>query len=244
MELHELSLTNRDSQWLESLDFNAVDICRFFGVPPHMIGIHGQEPADIEQTGIEFVRFTLHPLACRFEQAADRDLLIDPETHYTRFHLDELQRGSMLNRYSAHNIGVQGGWKLPNEVRREEGLNPIEGGDEPRFPMNMQPAGGGPDWNEQGGPPGKGKKKPKKRAASREQDEEDDDLPGGRKDDDGQAMDGDKDYARLKAGFRPILEDAAQRIAAAEIRTLSRAGRPCRKRQGQIQCLGGGLFCR
>ncbi len=221
MELHELSLTNRDSQWLESLAFNAVDICRFFGVPPHMIGIHGQEPADIEQTGIEFVRFTLHPLACRFEQAADRDLLIDPETHYTRFHLDELQRGSMLNRYSAHNIGVQGGWKLPNEVRREEGLNPIEGGDEPRFPMNMQPAGGGPDWNEQGGPPGKGKKKPKKRAASREQDEEDDDLPGGRKDDDGQAMDGDKDYARLKAGFQPILEDAAQRIAAAEIRTLS-----------------------
>ena len=90
MELHELSLTNRDSQWLESLDFNAIDICRFFGVPAHMIGIRGEDPADIEQTGIEFVRFTLHPLACRFEEAADRDLLLDPDKHFTRFDLDEI----------------------------------------------------------------------------------------------------------------------------------------------------------
>ena len=40
MELHELSLTNRDSQWLESLDFNAIDICRFFGVP----AAHDRDP--------------------------------------------------------------------------------------------------------------------------------------------------------------------------------------------------------
>ena len=114
----------------------------------------------MSRRGSSSCAFTLHPLACRFEQAADRDLLIDPETHFTRFHLDNLQRGSMPNRYSAHNIGVQGGWKLPNEVRREEGLQSDRRRRQPRFPMNMQPAGGGPDWNEQGGPPGKGKKKP------------------------------------------------------------------------------------
>ena len=221
MELHELSLTNRDSQWLESLDFNAIDICRFFGVPPHMIGIRGEDPSDIEQTGIEFVRFTLHPLAVRLEEAADRDLLLDPDKNFTRFDLDNLQRGAMAARYGAHNVAIQGGWKLVNEARREEGYNPIEGGDTPRFPMNMQPAGGGPDWNEQGGPPGKGKKKPKKRAASREQDEEDDDLPGGRKDDGGDAIDGDKDYAATKRIFTPLLDDAAGRIAAAECRHLA-----------------------
>jgi len=208
MELHELGLSNRDSQWLESLDFNAIDICRFFGVPPHMIGIRGEDPRDIEQTGIEFVRFTLHPLAVRLEQAADRDLILDPEKHYTRFDLDNLQRGSMAARYGAHNVAVQGGWKTANEVRAEEGYNPIEGGDTPRFPTNMQPAGGGPDWNTQGGQPGKGKKKAKPA------EEEDDESPPGRMKDD------QADNAMMD-GFAPLLEDAAQRIAAAEIRMLS-----------------------
>ena len=126
----------------------------------------------------------------------------------------------MLSRYQAHNIAVQGGWKVANECRREEGYNPMEGGNTPRYPLNMHPAGGGPDWNEQGGQPGKATKKKKKPGKAGKGQEEEDDQPGGRKDDDGKAMDGDKNYALLKAGFAPVLEDAAQRIAAAEIRTL------------------------
>lgn len=202
MEIHELGLSNRDSQWLESLDFNATDIARFFGVPPHMIGIRNAEPrANVEQASLEFVIYTLGPLAVRFEQAANRDL-IDDDTYYTKIALDALMRGDMLSRYQAHNIAIQGGWELVNEARELEDRNPIEGGDVPRYPANLQPAGGGPDQNEQGGQPGKGKPK----QPAQKQDEE----PTRR-----------ERQRQSQAAFERMLDDAAERVAAAEIRGLS-----------------------
>lgn len=230
MELHELGLSNRDTQWLESLNFNALDICRFFGVPPHMIGVRTEGTYDVEQLGIEFVRYSLRPLAVRFEEAANRDLILKDDDangrgHFTRYGLDELERGAMAARYGANNVAIQGGWKTKNEVRREEGLNPKPGGDDLQQALNMQPAGGGPDWNEQGGQPGKGKRKAK--AAVDDDADEDGDSsvkrrqkqaaekneakPGKNDDDAGQAT---------RRTFEPLLRDAAQRIAAAEIRGL------------------------
>ena len=156
MKIHELGLTNRDSQWLESREFSAEEICRFFGVAPYMIGVKTSAPlGSIEQQSLEFATYTLGPLAVRFEQAANRDLVDEPDNYYTKIILDALVRANIESRYSAHNVAVQGGWKTINEVRETEDLNPIEGGDEPRFPMNMLPAGGGPDFDEQGGDPGK-----------------------------------------------------------------------------------------
>lgn len=162
MELHSLGLTNKDSQWIESRGFTAEEVCRFFGVSPHMIGIKSTAPlGSIEQQSLEFVLYTLGPLASRFEQAANRDLVREPKRYFTKISLDGLLRGDLKSRYEAHNIAVQGGWKTANEVREVEDMNPIEGGDESRFPLNMQPAGGGPDENEQGGQPGKGLPKEK-----------------------------------------------------------------------------------
>ena len=229
MTLESLGLTNRDSQWLESLDHNGIDICRFFGVPPHMIGLHAEGVTDVEQLGIEFVRYTLRPLARRFESAADRQLVMDPD-RFTRFHLDDLERGQLLTRYQAHNIGIQGGWKTANEARREEGYNPIDGGDTARFPMNMQPAGGAADWNEQGGQPGKGKRKvkgPRKPPAGEERSDWEETQT-----EDAKAARGEE-IAKCKLQnanckmpgtpselFEPLLRDCAARIAAAEIRGL------------------------
>ena len=83
----------------------------------------------------------------------------------------------------------------------------------------MQPAGGGPDWNEQGGPPGKGKKKKKGGKGAGEKGGEADDAPPKKKNDFGPPADDAAD-ARLRSAFLPLVDDAAQRIAAAEIRTL------------------------
>jgi len=160
MEIHELGLSNQDSQWIQAREFSAEEICRFFGVHPHLIGTKQPHLGNVEQQSIEFVQYTLGPLAVRFEQAADRDLIDDPGTFYTKIVLDALMRADLKSRYESANIAIQGGWKTANEIRSLEDLNPIEGGDEPRFPMNMQPAGGGPDENEQGGQPGKGLPKP------------------------------------------------------------------------------------
>ena len=227
MELHELGLSNRDSQWLESLNFNAIDICRFFGVMPHQIGIRTDAELDVEQMGLEFVIYTLAPLATRFEQAADRDLILDGEDYFTKYDFDGLLRGNKLVRAQAHNIGIQGGWLTVNEVRAEEGRNPVDGGDTARFPSNMQPAGGGPDWNEQGGQPGKGKKKPPTKAKDEDEDLLIDEDGAGDARSQSSVVSGQSSVAGQRTtdngqrtAFAILLDDAAARLAAAEIAGL------------------------
>ncbi len=227
MEIHELGLSHRDAQWLESRNFQAVEICRFFRVPPHMIGITDPSPkANVEQMSIEFVRYTLGPWACRWCQSIDRDLIDDREKFRAKINLDDLQKASMTDRYSANNVAIQGGWKTVNEVRASEGLDPVEGGDTPRFPANMQPAGGGPDWDQQGGQPGRGSpvEKPKKPPVvpTEEEEEAEPSKPQKRRDDEKRRK---RQGKKQKAGaaFGILLDDAAARLAAAEIARLERS---------------------
>lgn len=212
MELKELGLTNRDSQWIESRGFSAEEICRFFRVPAHLVGLKAAAAqGTVEQQGIEYVVYTVAPWAIRFEQAAQRDLFDEDTPYFNKLVLDGLLRGDQKSRYESYNIGVQGAWLTINEVRELEDRNPIEGGDTPRFPTNMQPAGGGPDRNEQGGQPGKGRPK-----APAPDSVEEDDSPTAY----------EKRRGNSTAAFGPLVDDAARRIAAAEISGLKpRAGK-------------------
>jgi HK97 family phage portal protein len=212
MELRELGLTNRDSQWIESRGFQAVEICRFFRVPPHLIGILDRATfSNIEQQSIEFVTYTLGPWAIRWEQSADRDLIDDSETYYTKMEMEGLLRGDVASRYAAYNVGVQGGWLLRNEVRELEDLDPIEGGDVPMSPMNMQPAGGGPDENQQGGQPGKAKPKAPPPPPPTDDTEDDEPTPKEKQ---------RRKTSDARAAFAILIDEAAGRIASAEIRGL------------------------
>jgi len=223
MELQSLGLTNQDSQWIESRAFEAVEICRFFRVPPHLVGILDKATfSNIEQQSLEFVLYTMLPWAIRWEQAADRDLVVEDD-HYTKLVLDGLLRGDMRTRYESHNIALQGGWKTRNEVRELEDLDPIEGGDTPLEPTNMQPAGGGPDQNEQGGQPGKGRPKEDTAASVSSTGETAEPGPDPTPAETPVSADtGVHGGADLEAVFGPLVADAAARIAAAEVRGLER----------------------
>lgn len=209
MEIHALQISNRDMQFIEGREFSAQEICGFFGVHPALMFKSKETAGNNEEISQQFKTYTLGPLAIRFEQAVDRDLLDDSEReeYFTRFNLDALTRATMKDRYEAHNIAVQGGWKTVNEVRDLEDLNPIDGGDESRFPLNMQPAGGGPDRNEQGGQPGKGQPKA---PATEEPDDEHPPQPRRK-----------QRTAETDEAFRVLLTEAAGRIASAEINWLT-----------------------
>ena len=76
----------------------------------------------------------------------------------------------------------------------------------------MQPAGGGPDWNEQGGQPGKGRKK----APAKSKDEDEDLLI----DEDDAAEAKSRTGLGQRPAFAVLLDDAAARMTAAEISGL------------------------
>jgi HK97 family phage portal protein len=144
MKFHEIGMSHADAQYIESQKFSVTDIARIFRVPPHMIGdLERSTNNNIEHQGIEFVVFTMLPLARRVEQAMRRDLMISTwlATHEISFVLDGLMRGDINSRYTAYARGRQWGWFSANDVRELENLNPIgESGDVYLSPSNMMPS--------------------------------------------------------------------------------------------------------
>lgn len=140
-EFHEISMSARDSQMIESRKFQVIDIARIFGVPPYMIGESEKSSSwgsGIEQQGIGFVQYTLRPHLARIEQEVRRKLFGGTE-YFCEFSVDGLMRGDIKGRHEAYQIALGGnqqpGWMTVNEVRRLENKPKIEGGDTLYVPM-------------------------------------------------------------------------------------------------------------
>jgi HK97 family phage portal protein len=143
MKVSGISSTNVNSQLMESRRYQVAEIARFFRVPLHMINdLEKSSFSNIEQQSIDFYRSTILPFLTKFEQRARVDLFAPSEkaTHYVKFKLDGLLRGEIATRYEAHARAISSGWKTPNEVRKDEDLDPLPGLDEPLLPLNMAPA--------------------------------------------------------------------------------------------------------
>lgn len=193
MEAKPLGISNEDSQWLESRKFQAEEIARFFGVQPHKIQmVASQTFKNIEEENINFVQDTLMPWITKIEQCEERDLFDPDEPFFPEFLVDNRLRGNTLARYQAYKIAIGARIMLPNEARAKENLNPIEGGDE--FP-------------EPPGVTGMGAGKGEQKAAEGTEDGE-------------QRGEGRGASSVGRGAFGLLLEDAAARIAAAEIRGL------------------------
>lgn len=144
LKWQQMGMTNEDAQFLETRSFQVVDICRWFRVPPHMVGETSKTTSwgtGIEQMSIAFVIYTLLSWITRIQQTVSRDLIIAPDQYFAEFLVDALLRGDMKTRYEAHNIGRNGGWLSVNEIRRMENMNSIPNGDVYLEPLNMKEAG-------------------------------------------------------------------------------------------------------
>lgn len=139
-----VSITPEEAQFLQTREFQAEDVCRWFGVPPHMVGLTSKATSwgsGIEQMSIGFVTYTLMPWLVRIQQAISRDLIIATNRFFAEFVVAGLLRGDTLARYQAYQTGITTGFMTPNEARRLENMNPLPGLDDPLRPLNMGTAG-------------------------------------------------------------------------------------------------------
>lgn len=139
-----IGMTSEDAQFLETRKYQRSEIASIFRVPPHMIGdLDRATNNNIEQQSLEFLTYTLGPWVTGYEQAVTRDLIDESlqEELFAEFLVDSLLRGDIATRYKAYATGRQWGWLSPNDVRRKENMNPIDGGDEYLKPVNMMPLG-------------------------------------------------------------------------------------------------------
>lgn len=140
-----LSIKPEDAQMLESRGFSVEEVCRFFGVPPFMVG-HTQKVTSfgsgLEQQVLGFQKFTLRRRLKRIEQALEKQLLTPAERAAgltIEFNLEGLLRGDSTARAAFYQSALANGWMTINEVREKENLPPVEGGDVPRMQMQNVP---------------------------------------------------------------------------------------------------------
>lgn len=139
VKAHELSGSNEAAQYLETRQYQVVEVCRAFRVPPHMIqDLTRSTYSNIEVQGTEFVQHCLLPHLKRWEAAISRDLIVEDDTYFAEHSVTGLLRGDSVARAQWYTSMLQCGVLSVNEIRELENLNPIgPEGDQRFMQLNM-----------------------------------------------------------------------------------------------------------
>lgn len=137
IKFNQLSMTAADAQFLQQRQFTRQEVAMILRLPAHMLlaseggGLHYSSSAmDIKS----FTQMAIAPWASRIERALlqDRDIPWDftaplAGSLFPKFNLDVLANADPTARYENHDLSLR--WRPVNEIRSDEGLAPIDGGD-------------------------------------------------------------------------------------------------------------------
>lgn len=133
-EFKPISMTPADLAFIEQTKLTTGQIARIHRVPPWVIGASSGDPLTyktIEGQQLGFAMSAIRPWLVNLETTLndDPDFYAEDGSTFGRFWMDAMLRADSTSRAQVNNLGV-GRWITPNEIRREEGLPDIEGGDE------------------------------------------------------------------------------------------------------------------
>ncbi|EMA1799429.1 phage portal protein [Cronobacter turicensis] len=142
MSYQGITLNPEDAQMLESRSFSIEEICRWFRVPPFMVGHVDKQSSwasSVEGMNLLFLTNTLRPMLVNIEQEIARCLLNGDEDLFAEFSVEGLLRADSAGRAAYYTTALQNGWMSRNDVRRLENMPPIEGGDIYTVQLNLTP---------------------------------------------------------------------------------------------------------
>lgn len=150
IKFKQLSMSAQDAQMLETMSFNIEEICRWFRVPPFMVG-HTQKSTSwgtgLEQQNLGFLTYSLRPYLSRIEQTIRRSLMtpVERKSLVAEFKVEGLLRADSRTRMETYALGVREGIYARNEVRSWDNLPPKPGGDDltvqsQNIPIGQQPS--------------------------------------------------------------------------------------------------------
>lgn len=143
MKYEQINLSPEDMQLLMTRQYGVEECCRWFGVPPVLVG-HSNVTA--WGTGIDsliegFYKFTIRPSLVNIEQAIRKRMMTAKQRSlYTvEFSFDGLLRATLKDRMEIYSKAVQNGIKTRNECRQLENDPPLAGGDDLTAQVNLVP---------------------------------------------------------------------------------------------------------
>lgn len=132
MDYTPLQLSPEDSQLLSSRQYNVSDIARFFNINPLLLGGESKVSySSLEMLQQAFLVHTLQPYIAMIECEMNRKLLKPSESKLTIvLETNDLLRIDKKSQSDYYKTMVDSGILSRNEIRKELGYNPVEGGDE------------------------------------------------------------------------------------------------------------------
>lgn len=131
LEPAQLSVNSKDAEILATRLFTVEEICRIFGVPPHMVGHTEKQTSHgsgIAEQGIAFVRYTLQRHLTPIAQEVNSKLWPVRQKYFVEHLTAALERGDIKARYDAYRIAMGRAGEMPfmtaDEVRRLENMPP------------------------------------------------------------------------------------------------------------------------
>lgn len=135
-EWKRVSVSAKDAQLLELLQYSVVDVARIFGTPPHMIGETSAATSwgtGIEQMTMGFRLYTVMPHLRRFAKELTRKLfpIVGAKVPklFIDFDPDSLDVGDLKSTGDYFGKALGGnqipGWMSQDEVRRKKNLEPL-----------------------------------------------------------------------------------------------------------------------
>lgn len=145
MKFKPAQLSQKDMDFLEQRKFTRDEILGIFRVPKTILGItEDVNRANAEASEFVFAKRVVKP---KMEFIVDRLNefylpLFGLNQSQFRFVFDDPVPQNVELRLKANETALRAGYKTINEVREDEGLDPIQNGDEVLIPLSLIPLGG------------------------------------------------------------------------------------------------------
>lgn len=132
MDFQSISVSSSEAQMIEARHFNVLDICRFFGVNPILLGEQGgSQYGVVESLQREFVLHTLIPYVEMVEQEFNRKLLKLSESDLNiKLEIEQMLKANKKEEADYLVALSNNGILTPNECRMQLGYQPVDGGDQ------------------------------------------------------------------------------------------------------------------
>ena len=135
-----LSVPLDQLQYIESKKYSAQEICRIFQMPPAMVGMDsGTTYSNYEQQVLQYMQGCIAPRLKALELEISRKLLGDDRNMSFRFNMDSMIRADFSTKAEYYKGMLQNAVMSQNEVRKKEGLPPIDSGDNHFIQVNQIP---------------------------------------------------------------------------------------------------------
>ena len=139
LDFKPMTINSVDSDLVEQLRYVIEDVARAYRVPGFKLGdLNKVNFRNSETLAAAYLNECLGYHIRAFEDCFNRSLEL-PDDVRIKFDVSYLLRMETDTRYTSYQTALNAGWMSINEVRGNEGLPPVKGGEEPRVQMQYVP---------------------------------------------------------------------------------------------------------